>query len=423
MRPASRCQALRYIIIAVQVTATVQVASARNIMILDNLLNQPPDTLEICVRARAYGSSGRADLIRDVIGLANLPGSEPRFIIIGASREEGGVVATGLDDRALAEIENYADLVRQYIEPEPRVRIECGSVKGKVIAVLQISGCDNPPYMVATDLSQDMKTGACVIREPGLFRAARRRDLDRMYGARVAAEPEFEVAAPLVQIGFNNDPCKAQFVTRLPDLLGFPSAIAAKRLQDQIRVVKAAGERNVTDSSVARLVHAQQYGAELPYDERGVNTLVENYNSVADEFHDADEYFFHETNALKLSFCIRNNSEQMLENLTVVLTLPVVDEFRVVEHLCAAPGSERSRHESDLLGYPEVSYYKAAAQVRQDIEQLPPGAERPLFESALRVALAPNIAGKKIAIRYALHGRGLATPQEGVLKLLLKNPV
>ena len=391
-------------------------------MLLETLINQPRETLEICVRERAYGTSGRADLVCDVMGLANLPGSEPRYIIIGAERGEQGITPVGLDDAALAEVETYAELIRQYLEPELSVNIDCGSLKGKILAVIEIRACDNPPYMVATDLSQDLKTGACWIREPGLFRAARRRDLDRMFGQRAAPAAVAETAVPQnpVLIGFNNDPTADEWATRLPDLAAVPSAVAAKRLQDQIQVVKAAGERDVADSSVARLVHAQQYGAELPYDERGVNTLVENYNSVADDFVDADEYFFNETNALKLSLCIRNAGDQMLENVTVVLTLPMVDEFRVVEHLCPPPGSERSKHESDMFGYPEVSYYKSAAQVRQDIDSLPPEAECPLFESALRIALRPEIAGKKIAIRYALHARGLSEPQEGVLKLLLK---
>ncbi len=54
----------------------------------------------------------------------------------------------------------------------------------------------------------------------------------------------------------------------------------------------------VADSSVARLVHVQQYGAELPYDERGVSKLVENYNSVSGQYIREDEYYFHENKLL-----------------------------------------------------------------------------------------------------------------------------
>jgi hypothetical protein len=390
-------------------------------MIPENLLTKPHDCLEVCLRPGAYGPVGRADLIRDVMGLANLPGTEPRHIVLGAIRgADGGIETTGLDAAALAEIEGYADLVTQYLEPELVIEINCSSVKGKLIAVLEINRCENRPYMVCTDLSQDIKSGACWIREPGLFRAARRGDLDRMFATRGSEPPAAIPETPRVEIGFGDDASALQIAMRLPELNTAPSVLAAKRLQDQISVVREAGERNVADSSVARLVHAQQYGSDLPYDERGVNTLVENFNAVDVQYGAADEYYYNESNALKLNFCIRNPGDQVLEAVTVVMTLPVVDEFKVVESLCAVPGSGLSQHENDLLGYPEVSYYQGAAQVRQDIDVLQPGAQQPLFESALRIALRPVIAGKKIAVRYALHARGLTEPQEGVLKLVLK---
>jgi len=390
-------------------------------MIPENLLKQPHDCLEVCLRPGAYGPVGRADLIRDVMGLANLPGTAPRYIVLGASRgADGEIEISGLNEAALAEIETYAELIRQYLEPELAIDINCGSVKGKLIAVLEIGRFGNPPYMVSTDLSEELKSGACWIREPGIFRAARRRDLDRMFATREAEQKAATQEIGRVEIGFGDDASAQQVVMRLPELNTAPSVMAAKRLQDQIAVVKEAGARNVVDSSVARLVHTQQYGSDLPYDERGVNTLIENFNAVSDQYFEADEYYYNESNALKLNFCIRNTCDQVLEAVTVVMTLPVVDEFRVVESLAAVPGTGLSQHENDLLGYPEVSYYKGAAQVRQDIEVLQPNGQQALFESALRIALRPAIAGKKIAIRYALHARGLAEPQEGVLRLVLK---
>jgi len=396
-------------------------------MILDDILRQPHNTLECYVRESAYGTSGHAELVRDVMGLANLPGSEPRYIIIGAQREEGGIVPRGLDEGDLTDVEEYVGIIRQYLEPELHTQLSCSSVKGKIVAVLQIAQCNDAPYMASIDLSETLRTGACWVRDAKNFRPARRDDLDRMFGQRANAPAENSAATDAppvkkipVELGFNTEPGRDQFATRLPDLSSPPSTIAAKRLQDQIQVVKAAGERDVADTSIARLMHTQQYGSESTYDERGVNTLVENYNSVSSEYHDADDYYFNETNAFKLTLCIRNNGDTDLENLSVVLSLPVVDEFRAVDHLWSAPDSPRSKHESDLLGYPEVTYSDGAAQVRQQIDALPAGGERPLFESALRIALKPEIAGKKIAIRYVLQADGLESDQEGMLKLLIR---
>lgn len=120
-------------------------------MLLETLINQPRETLEICVRESAYGTSGRADLVRDVMGLANLPGCDARYIIIGAERGEEGITPLGLNEAALAEIETYAELIAQYLEPALSINIDCGSLNGKIVAVIEIRGCDNPPYMVSTD--------------------------------------------------------------------------------------------------------------------------------------------------------------------------------------------------------------------------------------------------------------------------------
>ncbi len=122
---------------------------------------------------------------------------------------------------------------------------------------------------------------------------------------------------------------------------------------------------------------------------------------------------------MKINFCIRNSGLHLLEDVSVVFTMPVVEEFSVVEQMCPEPGSERSRHESDLLGYPKVSFFSKGAQVCQEIDRLQPGEQRNLFETDLRIALRPDIANKRIGLKYALHARGLATPIEGALKLTL----
>ena len=408
-------------------------------MKLEEFLQQHSDSLEVCLRERAYGSSGRAEMIRDVMGLANLPTNGPRFIVLGALRNpEGEIFAPGIDARARIEIDLCATLVRKYLEPDLQIEVSMGCIGDKTVAVIRIDNCTDQPYMVSTELSQELKSGACWIREPGLFRAARRADLDRMFGLQSSPDTTptkkpapAPVSAPIpapapvtsqpVQLGFGDDPTKHSLHCKMPDVSSPPSVIAASRLQDQISVAKEVGESNVEDSMVARLVHVQQYGSESPYDERGISTLVENYNAVSSQFLDEDAYYYRETNALKLNFCVRNFTQSLLEDVSVVFTMPVAEEFNVVEQLCPKPGVPHSSHESDLLGYPRVKFFSQGAQVQQEVDILHPGEIRQLFETDLRIALSPDIAGKRIALRYTLHARGLTTPVEGKLRLTLQS--
>jgi len=72
-------------------------------MSLEHILAQPEGTLEICLRERPYGAAGRAELVRDVMGLANLPGEAARFIVLGVSRDaDGHLTACDLPEQALA---------------------------------------------------------------------------------------------------------------------------------------------------------------------------------------------------------------------------------------------------------------------------------------------------------------------------------
>lgn len=395
-------------------------------MKLKEFLQQHSNSLEVCFRENVYGSNGRAEMIRDVMGLANLPGNGFRFIVLGVTlRPDGKIAATGIGEDAMIEIKACASLVSRYLEPDLQLEVSMGRIDGEPVAVIRIGKCSNQPYMVCMDLSHDLKIGACWIREPGLFRAARRDDLDRMYGktqSTFTAPTSVPVSAKsqLVQLGFGDDPTNQSLHCKMPDISLPPSLVAAGRLQDRISVAMEAGERDVEDSMVARLVHVRQHGNELPFDERGVGTLVENFNTVSSNFLEEDAYYYRETNALKLNFCVRNFTQNLLEDISVALTLPVAEEFSVVEQLCPQPGIPHSSHENDLLGYPQVNLFGRGAQVRQEVEILQPGEMRQLFETDLRIALSPDIAGKCIVLKYTVHARGLPTPVEGKLKLTLK---
>jgi len=101
-------------------------------MKLREFIQQRSDSLEVCLREHAYGSSGRAEMIRDVMGLANLPAKGPRFIVLGAIRNpDGKIAAPGIDARARVEIDSCASLVRQYLEPDLQIEVSMGRIASR----------------------------------------------------------------------------------------------------------------------------------------------------------------------------------------------------------------------------------------------------------------------------------------------------
>ena len=176
---------------------------------------------------------------------------------------------------------------------------------------------------------------------------------------------------------------------------------------------------NVDDTGFVRLVQARLYGNERPYQDQGLTTLVEGYNAVVDRHRAEDDYYYFETQAVKLNFSVCNSGSAPLRDINVVLTLPWADTFRVAERLYPPPPKKMTAQESELMGYPRVKRYRSYVQVRQTIPHLEPGEGAVLFEQPLRIAVAQGLAGRKVRIRHSVTADGLANTEEGALKLLL----
>jgi len=389
-------------------------------LLLEKLLRLPSDSPQLHLRDAVYGRAGSAQLLQEVMGLANSDSSGVRHIVFGVSRDAANeLIYTGLQEGSLEEMETYAETVKRYIEPDLLLTPIFGNVEGHLIGAVEISRGNNPPYMIKTDVSQTLRRGDCWVREGGLFRPAQRADLDRMYRVMAQRKPQ-PTSSNTVLIGFGNEPARTSIGLVLPDVSRPPSASIAARMEKEIDARQAALEVNVEDTGVARLIHARLYGNESPYEEHGINTLVEGYNTVLESHEDEDSYYYFETNAIKLNLSIVNTGAEPLEDVSVLIMLPWAEQFRVADKLYPAPGQSRTAKESELLGYPRVKRYDSKVQVKQEIEFLAPDETMQLFEQDLRIAVTPKLAGQKVALRYTIHAKGLERPEEGRLKILVE---
>ena len=107
---------------------------------------------------------------------------------------------------------------------------------------------------------------------------------------------------------------------------------------------------NVEDTGLARLVHARLYGSELPYETHGMDTLVENYNAVVDKNREADDYYFFETCAVRFNLCMVNTGHEALDDVSVLLTFPWADSFRVADRIIAWSRSQGWNYGIGLRG-------------------------------------------------------------------------
>ena len=222
-------------------------------------------------------------------------------------------------------------------------------VEGKPVAALEISDCNNPPYTLRRQIAEDMRTGACWVRDQGVIRPARREDLDRMYG-RGPAEPP----TPL-QLGFNNDPTCQQLELQVPDSSQSPSSQTRERILSVINTKKASNKMlGYDDTGILRLSHVRIFGPDTPFVQHGMDTLVMQYKQASDDSKEADEHYYFEECAVQINLSIQNPQQVSLQDIVVELSIPKVSGFEVADRLHSSPEKQMTEMESRLAGYPRV---------------------------------------------------------------------
>ena len=73
------------------------------------------------------------------------------------------------------------------------------------------------------------------------------------------------------------------------------------------------------------------------------------------------------------------------------------------------------------MGYPKVQYFKEVVRITQDLGDVFPKTPGDAFETDLRLAVTPQLKGKKVELRYIVNARNLDQPQQGRLKLVFRS--
>nr|MDJ0928519.1 hypothetical protein [Gammaproteobacteria bacterium] len=244
-------------------------------------------------------------------------------------------------------------------------------------------------------------------------RPARRQDLERIYSRREKG------VTPPVRIGFGENADNEQLEVEIPDTSCPPSLRAREQIRLAMDARKSAQKiLGREDTGMARLAHARIFGADMPFIRRGMDTLVENYNHIADDYRDADRHYYLEQRAVKLNFTLRVGDLGSLQNVAVDFSLPQTAGFEVADRIVSDPDSDQSDVENRLLGYPNVTRTRESATFRIELGNLGASESCTLLDTPLRIAVGRELRGRKVAIRYLLTADNLPQPLHGRLKLV-----
>ena len=381
-------------------------------MLLKQLLHQPP-TASNFLFWDPFSEQNPEQLVQEVIGLANADVDGARYIIFGINKgamEGSGVV--GIAENAIADLKKAHQLISALVKPVLQLAFIFDKIDGKLIGALEIDGCDTAPYVTKEGSSSKLAGGQAWIREGSQIRTIDSNELEQI-AARTARKQTWDV-----KFGFGEQLYAKQLELKIPDRSKPPSIQAKQEIRQAIDWKKRVRDTLGTiNTRILRVMHVREHGIEAEFDPRGMDTLINIQKQIGDEFAEADKYYFFEEKAIQLNLAVCNISEKKIDGVSIEFTFPRTQDFDVVDRLYVSPDDKRSRHEVDMVDYPEVQYREKSIMVRTSLDYLPQERPEQVFATALRLAVGPKMRGKRIAINYTLRAKNMQSPTQGRLKI------
>ena len=219
-------------------------------------------------------------------------------------------------------------------------------------------------------------------------------------------------------VGFNDQPDCALVEMDIPDTSDPPFAEETKQVKEPSGLRKTLKEKiGTVTSRILRLGSVQKHDSAVDSDYSDSGQQNEEFDGSETVVVDANNHYFFEEKALQLNLCVCNKGSEGIEDVSIKLGFPRIEDFDVVDRLYISPFDKRSEHGVRNLGYPDVEHCDDAIMVRSSIGTLTPDSPKQAFKCALRLAVGPRMQGKKLAIIYRLRGVDNQSLAKGRLKI------
>jgi hypothetical protein len=374
----------------------------------------PGSGVQFC--AEAYGSEGIRRFLRDVLAIANAAVDGSRYIVTGLSYDnKGNKRARTVDREDFSGKPSYQSLVADYIEPPLRVKYQPVTVDGKRVGIYEIADCQDKPYMMRIDYSEQLRRGDAYVRVDDATVKLGRRQLQEMF------EHKFReaVSHESVDVGFPGEIIHKDLQLSTVDLSKMPSAIAAGKLKQMLDIRNKFSNTGST-TVMARLTHARLFGSDRPYEDRDADELMKEVANIRQKHRTEDDYFLYEENVRKIQLVVHNQGDDPIENASLSLVLPNHNSFYVASQLPMIRKEDRwvEHGPAARTSYPAVNLKDDSIHVSSSLGELPTDAPVQVFETPLRICVGHELRGRKLGIRYSLFGSNLRRPAKGKLRLI-----
>lgn len=371
-------------------------------MLLKQLIQQPTTSSKLLV-CDPFRMTGKEELVKEVIGLANAKVDGPRYILFGINpgAMEGSKIV-GIGEGAMADLKKAHRHISELIEPVVSLAFIYDNFDGKLVGSLEIDDCDEGPFVVGQDYSKELSRGKSWIREGRELREVDIADLAKAASpepTEVIDEAELvdPLAVPMIDVGFNDDPDCKVIQLSIPDTSDPPFA-KEKRDTKESRDFRQTIRETVNTVTTQILKLARRSSGESdPHSSTDVVKAAEDLVS------DADNHYYYEEKALQLNLVVCNKGTQSVRDARIELGFPTIKDFDIADRIYVNPFDKRSSAGTKNTGYPKVEHRDKAIFVRNTIGVLEPNSPVPALKCALRMAVGPDMQNRKLAILYTLR--------------------
>ncbi len=376
-----------------------------------------PDT-GLQFRKHAYGKDDIRSFLRDVLAMANASVEGNRYIVVGVDFDEKGrKLARSIEREDFSGKPSYQSLASEFIEPPIRIRYKPVSLDGKRVGVFEIGDCQDRPYMMRADFSEKLRRGDAYKRVKNMPIKMGRRQLMELF------ERKFRdsVSAGDIEVGFPGEIIHKEVMMPTCDLSAMPSAQASAKLEEMLNIRKMSTSSGST-TMVARLTHARLYGTEDPYVDRSPEDILIELNQIRNKYRNQDNHFLFHDRAERMQLVVFNQGEEPIVDASLALALPNHTSFFVADSPPKRPMRDRfvDRSPDELASYPAVTLKDDSIQVAAKIGDIPVGEPIEVFTAPLLLCVGSDLRGRRIGMRYSLHGQNLRAPAKGQLKIAFR---
>jgi len=378
-------------------------------MLLQQLIQQPITSSKLVV-CDPFRMPEPAELVKEVIGLANADVDGPRYILFGIN--PGGMEGkkvVGIKDDAAADLKKAHRLISAQIEPVVALAFIFDRINGKLAGALEIDGGEDGPFVPGEEVSAELAHGQTWVRQGRDLHVV---DISEL-GSAEASDPEAPaepLEIPDIDVGFGEDPDCDLIELSIPDTSDPPFLGEKNDAGSQTSLTETL--KNAVNTMTTRIVGLAR-GLSKDTDPNSSTDVVK---AAQDLITESENHYYYEERALQLNFSVFNTGSHLLDDLQIEFGFPKLDDFDIAERIHMSPFDKSAHPATRNRGYPNVKSASSGIIVRNRIGVLEPAVPTSALRCPIRMAVGPRMQKRKIAVLYTLR-RGDEVISEGRLKI------